>query len=564
MVWLVRQEEQLDDLFPEIVRSEQVVSDPNLEQEADRDVAQFLRAERRLAETSREQAGKILEKTLLDGTLFFRGKPTPGAEAGKTIGAVARTVLGKAAQDVFPHFYLVPIHPPTNAAARFLGIDRLDRLTTDLDPLALVSKKAGASRVDVNQPCLAEVVRAFRSKAEESGAGRLQGNVLQDLFSAAPYGWSKDAVRYLFAGLLVAGEIELHTSGGVVKTAGPLAVEAMASTMSFKRIGVSERDSKLPSEALDRAARRLEDMFGDEVLPLEDHISRAVRRHLPDVQESLGSLPDRLRLLGLPGEERSRAILASATELLKGDASGAAAVLGATACSLPEDTRWALAAVDALNKGAEGQIQHARSLQQSLGELDTLCPGKGQGLLPADELATLQQSLSSEFFFERLPDLRTVLRAIRKRATARCDEEKEGYLGDLRASLTALEASPDWPRLLDEDRKEIATRLKPTPIEVDAENPIRSFQTVAVRRSGVAGLRQELRAEVEKRKAEEHDPSPEAPDEGVLVEEISLSTLAPSALIRGSKDLDEWLAALRNQIAGILRGKKYVRIQGDK
>ena len=565
VVWLVRQEEQVEDLLPEIVRSEQVVSDPNLEHEADRDVAQFLRAERRLAETSREQAGKLLEKTLLDGTLFFRGKPTPGAEAGKTIEAAARAALGRAAQDVFPHFHLAPIHPPTNAAARFLGVERLDRITSELDPLGLVSKKGGAPRVDVDHRALAELVRAFRLKAEGSGSGRLQGNVLQDLFSSAPYGWSKDAVRYLVAGLLVAGEIELHTSGGVVKTAGPLALEAMKSTMSFKRIGVAERDSKLPPDALDRAARRLEEMFGDEVFPLEDHISRAVRRHLPDVLERVGSLPDRLRLLGLTGEERSRTILASATELLKGDASGAAAVLGATECPIPEDTRWALAAVDALDKGAEVEIQQARGLRQSLAELDTLCPGKALGLLPGDELGTLEQSLSSESFFERLPDLRTVVRSVRERATARCDEENEGYQEDLRSTLAALEASPDWARLLDEDREEIATRLTPIPVEVDADNPVRSFRTVAVRRSGMAGLLQELRAEVEKRKPEEHAPAQEDSEEGeVLVKEVFVSTLIPFALIRSSKELDEWLAALRDQIAGFLRDKKYVRIQGDE
>ena len=175
VVWLVRQEEQVDDLLPEVVRSEQVVSDPNLEHEADRDVAQFLRAERRLAEISREQAGKILEQSLLDGTLFFRGKPAPAAEAGKTIEAAARTVLGKAAKDVFPHFHLVPIHPPTNAAARFLGVERLDRITKEIDPSGLVSKKGGAPRVDVNHPALAEVLRAFRAKADESGSGVSRG-----------------------------------------------------------------------------------------------------------------------------------------------------------------------------------------------------------------------------------------------------------------------------------------------------------------------------------------------------------------------------------------------------
>ena len=565
VAWLVRQEEQVDDLLPEIVRSEQVVSDPNLEHEADRDVAQFLRAERRLAETSREQAGKILEKSLLDGTLFFRGQPAPGAEAGETIEAAARTVLGRAAKVVFPHFHLVPIHPPTNAAAQFLGVERLDRITREIDPLGMVSKKGGAPRVDCNHPALAEVLRTFRSKADESGSGRLQGGLLQDLFSAAPYGWSKDAVRYLFAGLLVAGEIELHTSGGIVKTSGPLAIEAMKSTMSFKRVGVSERDSKLPPEALDHAAHRLEELFGDEVLPLEDHISRAVRSHFPDVQEKVGSLPDRLRLLGLPGEERSRTILANGTELLKGDASGAAVVLGATECPILEETRWALATVDALDKGAEAEIQGAHAFQQSLAELDTLCPGKGQGLLLEDEQVTFEQSLSSESFFERLPDLRTVLRNVRERATTRCAEENEQYLEELRATQTALEGHPGWTRLLDEDREEIATRLSLTTIDVDANNPVRSLRTLLVRRSAVAGLLQDLRTEVERRKPAEPAPSPEEPEEvEVPVEEIPASTLAPSVVIRGQKDLDDWLAALRDRIGGVLRDKKHVRIKGNE
>ena len=563
LVWLLRQDEQLDDLLSEIVRSEQVVSDPKLEHEADRDVAQFLRAERRLAETSREQARKMLEKALLDGTLFFRGRPTPGAEAGKTVEAAARTVLGGAAKDVFPHFHLVPIHPPTNLAERFLGVERLDRMTKEIDPLGLVSKKGGAPRVDVNHTALAEVLRAFRAKADESGSGRLQGSLLQELFSSAPYGWSKDAVRYLFAGLLVAGEIELHTSGGVAKTSGPLAVEALKTTMSFKRIGVSERDSKLPPEALDRAARRLEGLFGDEVLPLEDHISRAVRRHVPDVQEKVGSLPDRLRLLGLSGEDRSRTTLASLTELLKGDASGAAAVLGATECTLPVDMQWALAAVDALDNGAEADIQEVRSLMQSLAELEDLFPGKARGLLPADEQTIFDQSLASESFFERLPDLRTVLRCVRELSTARCEEEGERYLEELRLAQDDLETHPDWTRLLDEDREDIAARLKPVAVTVDAKDPVRSLRTLLVRCSSIPGILQELRAEVERRRPMK-PPEPKEPGGAeAQVEEIPASTLAPAEVIRSPRDLDDWLAALRERIAGILRDKKHVRIKGD-
>ena len=139
------------------------------------------------------------------------------------------------------------------------------------------------------------------------------------------------------------------------------------------------------NEALDRAARRLEALFGDEVLPLEDYISRAVRRHVPDVQEKIGSLPYRLRLLGLTGEERARTILSNLTNILKEDASEVIAVLGAIECTILEDVRWALTAVDILDNGAEEKIQQA-NLQRYLAELDTLFQGKVHGLLPTTEL----------------------------------------------------------------------------------------------------------------------------------------------------------------------------------
>ena len=302
VVLLVKNDDTVEELLPEIVRSEKMLGDVD-ERSADHVVAQYLRAERRAAERCRERTAAAMEKAMLEGVFIFRGKPTPVREAGETLDAAVRTILSAAVKEVFPHFHLAPVRPSTDAAAKFLGVERMDRITKDLDPLGLVVKSKGAPRVDTASPVLAEVLRVFRTKIAEAGSGRLQGSYLQDLFSAPPYGWTKDTVRYLFAALLRAGEIELHVpgAGGPVPTAGPQTADAVKSTASFNRIGASSRDAKLPPEALDRAARRLETLFGDEVLPLEDHISRSVRLHVPDLLEKLGSLPDRLRLLSLPG-----------------------------------------------------------------------------------------------------------------------------------------------------------------------------------------------------------------------------------------------------------------------
>ena len=148
---------------------------------------------------------------------------------GETLEVAAGGVLTTAPREIFPYLRLVPIRPSTDLAYKFLGVERLDRMPRELDPLNLVVTRGGSPRPDINHPALAETLRAFTKKLDESGGGRLQGNALQDFFAVPPDGWSKDATRYLFAALLTAGEIELPTPNGPMKTSGPLAQEALKS-----------------------------------------------------------------------------------------------------------------------------------------------------------------------------------------------------------------------------------------------------------------------------------------------------------------------------------------------
>jgi hypothetical protein len=444
----------------------------------------------------------------------------------------------------------------------------MDRITKDLDPLGFVIKSKGAPRVDTTAPALAEVIRVFRTKTAESGSGRLQGSYLQDLFSAPPYGWTKDTVRYLFAALLRAGEIELHIpgTGGPVRTAGPQAVEAVKSTVSFNRVGISSRDAKLPPEALDRAARRLETLFGDEVLPLEDHISRSVRLHVPDLLEKLGSLPDRLRLLGLPGESRSQRLLADAADLLKGDAGGAASVLGGAECALPDEITWAKAVFDVLESGAEADLRNARSVLNSSLDLEQLFPGSTNDLLSTEERIAAEEVLSSERFFERLPDLRGVVRSILDRTRKIYAVDRATYEDALKKTLTGLETEPDWAKLLDEDREEIAARIKcDIPPTAENDDPVRLLQTLLVRRRTLPGLIEDLKAEIKRRRPVEPKLEPRAEEGGrePSVEEIvEADALLEPAVIASVEDLDSWLAGIREKLAGLLKSNKRIRIKG--
>lgn len=569
VVLLARNDDVVEDLLPEIVRSEKVEVIGGVdERTADHVVAQYLRAERRAAERNRERVAAALENAMLVGVFVFRGKPTPVREAAQTLDASVRTELSQAVKEIFPHFHLAPVRPSTDAAAKFLLAERMDRVTKELDPLGLVKKDRGAPRIDTACPVLAEVLRVFQAKSTESGSGRLQGSFLQDLFSAPPYGWTKDTVRYVFAALLRAGEIELYIPGadGTVTTAGQQAADAFKSTVAFNRIGIAARDAKVPPEALDRAARRLETLFADEVLPLEDHISRAVRRHVPDLLEKIGALPDRLRLLGLAGEQRAQRLLADAADLLKGDAGGAAAVLGGVECPLPDEITWSKAVFDALGNGAERDVRNARTVLTATADLESLFPGVTADLLSTEDRGALEELLGSDRFHERLPELRQLVRNVVEQSEERYAAERQAYTEDLRRALNTLESDADWARLADEDREEIAAQLNCDLPETAAEGePVRMLQTLLVRKGTLPGTVQKLQEEV-KRRIPAEPVEPEPTDEGAEPEDeeeiVEAESLVSTTVIACREDLDKWLASIRDRIADLLKAKKRVRIKG--
>ena len=458
VAWLFAASAEVDDLLAEIVRSEKIIREKG-GVEADRDVAQFVRSERNRQDSDRERAQRLLEEALLGGTFIFEGVATPVRERGASVVAAARAALSDAAGHLFDKHSLAPFRASTDLAVRFLQADDLRRMPKESDPLGLVRTIGGSARVDTDSPVLSEVLRVFEQKVRDSGAGRLQGNAIQDLFLAPPYGWTKDTTRYLFAALFRAGEVELFTPGGLLKTVGPQAREVFRSTLEFGRVGVARRDTKPDPEALDRAAEALKKILGEDVLPLEDRIAEAVRTGMPAVTERVASLPERLRLLGLAGVERAQQIHRDCTDLLAGDAGDAAARLGQRDSTLERDIRWAEATVRVLGEGAEDDVRRASHTLADLDDIFLLDRPAGAELRIDTELAAVKDHLAAESLFEQVAALRTDLRKI-DGAIEKALADAVNKLGQQLASIRSrLEAMPQWVRLGDDDRAEIVERL---------------------------------------------------------------------------------------------------------
>lgn len=454
IAWLVQLPGELDDVLQELARSEEILKKVS-EHDGDKDAAQFARAERRSRDQYRERARRLFSEALLHGVLIFRGRATALSESGATIGDVARKQLQAAAAEIYPKFDLVAIRPGTDLAAKFLGVERLDRMPSELDPLRLVVTAGGGARVDPNHPALAEALRELRAQLESREATRLQGNALQDHFALAPFGWSKDATRYVFAGLLTAGEIVLHTATGEVKTAGHAAAEAMKNTQAFGKIGVSVRGSRPSLDELDRAAERLQSLIGGSVMPAEQSIAEAAVKRVPEKLDPLATLPYRLRTLGLRGEERAQNLLDIGKQMSQGDGSDAIAMLGAGDSTFVDDLLWAERAVKALESGGESTIlaarealRQARQLEQRYAEVS---------LVTDSDLAAIEEALNSDDFAGRLADLRAAAGAIRRRAVTVYAERAATLAERLQADLNRVEGHRDWLRLEDEDRELVAS-----------------------------------------------------------------------------------------------------------
>ncbi|HVC94156.1 MAG TPA: BREX system P-loop protein BrxC [Pirellulales bacterium] len=561
IAWLAPFPERLDDLLADVRRSEFILSAVP-ERDADKAVAQFLRSERRHAEVVREEIQQLFEQALAQGVYVFHGAPTVVAEAGQTLEAACRQTLSGAAAQVFPKYRLAPIQADTDLAVRFLSVERLDRMPQEADPLRLVGKAGHKCRVQTGHPALAEAFATFRVLVENSGTGRLQGKEIQEHFADSPYGWTKDTTRYLFAALFRAGEIEIHTADGAFTAPGPKAIEAFKSAVSFNRAGASLRDARPPLEALDLAAQRLEKLFAIEALPLEDHISRAVRTYFPTVLEQVGSLPVRLKLLGLPGADTAQQLVENSTDLLKEDASAATVLLGARGATVGDRVEWARAVVKCLDAGGEDELRRAASLLTRIEELAQLFPHDVAQLTSDDALGTIREVLRSETFYERLAELRGAVRRFLDHVAREYRLGRDALGVACREALREMEGLPSWRRLSSDDQKELANRITSVvpPPDLSHGNELSDFQLLLVRRGGMEGLLALLREEAKRRA-----PESAADDESTAnVERLRMSDLAEpegDVVIADEADLDAWLARLRSRLVALLEGQRRLRIQ---
>jgi hypothetical protein len=346
--WIARQDPALESLLTEIVRCREIYNQ-NRNKTVEKQVGDYLDGQWQRAERLTGELEQRLRSALGAGSFIFRGAPVAVASRHADINGASMAQVDEVAHKVFSKYSLAPIQAEGQLAERFLKTPNLAQIASQNDPLGLVVSSAGQKKINSDHHALI-AIKDYLAKN-----GQVDGPKLLDDFFSPEFGWSKDTTRYLLSALLVAGVIKLRIGGADVTVRGDSAIDALRNNNSFKKAGVALRDSTISPEAKFRAAERLLDLTGEQVMPLEQDISEGVMKHFPSLLNTYAPLQTRLRSCNLPGAERAADLQDSLIEILKADASDATPRLGAEICPLFEHLLWAHQVDQAFLNGIEAR-----------------------------------------------------------------------------------------------------------------------------------------------------------------------------------------------------------------
>ena len=455
---LARANPDLDDLANEIYRCQRIAelhrNDPNQE------VKGYCTSQLDRAAKLATQLQSKIKQTLQSGSFVFRGQATAVSALDADLLEAARKLLGDVAEQVFDRYVEAPVRAGTDTAEKFLKVANPRAIDSTLDPLGLVQLVAGQASIKTDHKAMTSI-RDYIDKH-----GTVDGKRLLDDFSSDPFGWSPDTTRYIIAAMLFAGEIKLKVSGREVTTAGQHAIDALKTNNSFKQVGVSLRDERPSNETLVRAAERLTELVGEQVVPIELDISKAASKQFMRFQHDYGSLAEKLDRLGLVGGERVRTLNQEIADLLLTDASDATPRLGAETSTLYENVKWASEVKRKLDQGLDTTLRELQAHRQEIESLpNTGVPGALRQEL-VEELATLAGRLRKEDFYQHDADFNSLLTRLQARvrdAVGQISTQQQQRLRDGQAELSRLS---EWKELTQEEQQTVLAQFEELAVTV--------------------------------------------------------------------------------------------------
>ena len=440
----------------EIVKNEGIYNTRN--RYDDKEINDYLNSQDQEAKRLKDQVRRIVIQGFEKGEFVFRGANKPVVAYGSKFRECANGKLKEVAELVLDKYQQAPISVPGSDAEKLLNFPDLKSLPPALNHFDLIKGDGG---VELDKEAL-KSLREFIIKEDQ-----VEGRKLLEHFDAAPYGWSKDTTRFLISAMFIASDVKLRISGDDIKVKGPKAIEALKNVNGFNKIGISayQANEKPSMEMLALSIKRLAQLTGESVAPLQDKIAEVVRRHFPEFQTKYSSIKTRLEYLKLPGQEKAQEVQDGIAEVLKGEGSDAAFRLGKPDSDLFDNLIWIANVYKGFEQGMESAFKEANALKESIDALpDSGIPKELKENTAAD-FNTVEDITNDNEFVDRTADLKDAISNIKTLCSDYCQKLLTSENEKIEAEINQIKGSKDWSKLTSDQQAEIAERKKNLLIE---------------------------------------------------------------------------------------------------
>lgn len=444
-------EKDIESDIIDIVKNEEIYNTRN--RYVDKEISDYLNSQDQEAKKLKDKVRRIIISGFEKGEFIFRGANKPVISYGNKLKESANSKLKEVAQLVFDKYQQAPISIPSSDAEKLLNFPDLNRLPISLNHFELVKSDGG---IELEKESI-KSIHEFIIKEDQ-----VEGRKLLEHFDSAPYGWSKDTTRFLVSAMFIASEVKLRIGGDDIKVRGPKAIEGLKNVNGFNKIGISAyQSSEKPSmDMLALSQKRLAELTGESVAPLQDKIAEVVRKHFPEFQTKYSSIKTKLDYLNLPGQDKAQEVQDGISEVLKGEGSDAAFRLGKPDSNLFKNLIWIAKVYNGFEKGVEASFKEANSLKESIDSLPDSGIPQQLKEYTKNSFDTIQEITNDEDFFNRVSDLKDAISDIKTLCSDYCQKLLESENEKIKIEIKQIKKGVDWQKLNKEQRDELEDQIE--------------------------------------------------------------------------------------------------------
>ncbi|MFQ5342663.1 MAG: BREX system P-loop protein BrxC [Anaerolineae bacterium] len=470
--WVMSLTPEIDELVDELFRSKQMVGKYDqlrAQGKITKEEASSLTAEKTEVMRLEERLRERLESALAGGTGFFRGVSKPGADLGKSLSEILKAFFDYAVPDLYPRLEMGARPLKGNEAEEILKAANLNGLPkvfyTPPDGLELVIKEGARYVVNLNAPIVKEVAGYLAS--EHAYGNKVTGRTLENHFGGIGYGWEREMLWLILATLLRGGAIEVTYQGRRYRNhLDPQVRAPFSGTNAFRSASFAPR--KAPDlRTLVAAARRYEELTGDEVDVEETAIAEAFQRLARNEREALLPVVATVRAHNIPVLEVLQEYQTTLETVLNSPSDDCVNMLAGEGASF-QALRDQVAAIRRATDGPGlARLRRMRTVAQQI--WPALHAERFNGKL-ADRARFLQGRLDDGTFYQTSVKMDEALQAIegayRAQYEARHSRRSEAFA----QAIDDVKAQPNWLQLFpatedpdeEQEQKELQeTLLKP-------------------------------------------------------------------------------------------------------